>query len=296
MPDPANACETPPATRSRSARNRRPRRRCRCARRRTRPCRTASTPARSPPSGGASTSTPGDRSCRPTDGRHARTAPVRRRAPHHDRAVASIRWPSAPQWSCSLRGDVDSDEVAGEAVSESAVDRRLTGAEARQHLSPLPRFAQAALHHLRQQAPAGVRGQHADPRVAGRRDSGATGNRGVEPERTEVADASITVPRTQPVAVQPRRLARCRQLVARRTAQQRGSEGIGGLDDARAPRRGGCRSRSSPNDVRYRALLRRRSCRVIPVRRRGGRGRRCRSTGGAACSSPAPRSGGCAHG
>ena len=32
------------------------------------------------------------------------------------------------------------------------------------------------------------------------------------------------------------------------------------------------------------------------VRRRGGRGRRCRSTGGAACSSPVPRSGGCAHG
>ncbi len=32
------------------------------------------------------------------------------------------------------------------------------------------------------------------------------------------------------------------------------------------------------------------------VRRRGGRGRRCRSTGGAACSSPGPRSGGSAPG
>jgi transforming growth factor-beta-induced protein len=32
------------------------------------------------------------------------------------------------------------------------------------------------------------------------------------------------------------------------------------------------------------------------LRRRGGRGRRCRSTGGAACSSHAPRSGGCARG
>ena len=32
------------------------------------------------------------------------------------------------------------------------------------------------------------------------------------------------------------------------------------------------------------------------VRRRAGRGRRCRSTGGAACSSPAPRSGGSARG
>ena len=32
------------------------------------------------------------------------------------------------------------------------------------------------------------------------------------------------------------------------------------------------------------------------LRRRAGRGRRCRSTGGAASTSPGPRSGGCAHG
>ena len=52
-----------------------------------------------------------------------------------------------------------------------------------------------------------------------------------------------------------------------------------------------------------RRRARRRRARRLPgvterrsLRRRAGRGRRCRSTGGAACSSPAPRSGGCARG
>ena len=137
--------------------------------------------------------------------------------------------PRAAQRPRSVRRDVGSDEVAGEAVPVPAVDRRLARAQARQYLPSLPRLAQAAVHQLRQQALAGVRGQHADPRIAGCRESRPTGNRGLEPERPEVADASIAVPRAQPVAVGPRGLAGFHHLVAGRAAEQCGPERIGGL-------------------------------------------------------------------
>ena len=53
---------------------------------------------------------------------------------------------------------------------------------------------------------------------------------------------------------------------------------------------------SAASDEDSEEVVRRPRCAEASVRRRAGRGRRCRPTGGAACSSPGPRSGGCAPG
>ena len=188
---------------------------------------------------------------------------------------------------------------AGRCASRSPAGWRAPGRARR------PRRA-GRVSIVAQQPAATVRAEHADAGDAAGRQPGATGHERVEAVAGDVADATLAIPGRQRVGTLPRRdpLGLGPLLVAR-SGRASGRSITVALASAVLLRRGGadldpsCRPspRSSHSPARYRPGRWSDPYNVRAwLRRRGGRGRRCRSTGGAACSSPAPRSGGCARG
>ena len=190
--------------------------------------------------------------------------------------------------------------LAGEPEPVPRVDDGLARPQAGEHLAALVGLGEQPLEQSAGDAATAVGRQHADAGDAVRRHPRPTGHERVEAVAGDVADARVAVPRAERVAVDPRRLGlRPGLVVGGRVHQRDRHDGtrpapflgrgrtdhdLGHAHDRRGahPRAlGGAELRTAERFV---------------VRRRGGRGRRCRSTGGAACSSPAPRSGGCARG